>query len=149
MFIQCGFCQAPYICTSNLGEQLQERLGYPVSDIEIGLAYHLLCRSRSRCWNIVSKVAICPWDKYLLNACVYSPCLACGYAQCIILARSYAVRYLRDTASLCRVTRTAQTRAMLETMTSTHSMVTSSSPIPFPLSEKQDSPISLQSHAKQ
>ena len=112
-----------------------ERLGYPVCDIEIGLAYHLLCRSRSRCWNIVSKVGLCRRDKCLLNACVYSPCLACGYAQCINLAKSYVVPYLRDTASLCRVTRTAQTRAMWETMTSTHSMVTSSSPIPFPLSE--------------
>ena len=116
-------------------QYILERLGYPVSDIEIRLAYHLLCRSRSRCWNIVSKVGLCRQDKYLLNACVYSPCLACGYAQCINLARSYAVRYLQDTSSLCRVMRTAQTRAMWETMTSTHSMVTSSSPIPFPLSE--------------
>ena len=45
-----------------------ERLGYPVSDIEIGLAYHLLCRSRSRCWNIVSKVGLCRRDKYLTMA---------------------------------------------------------------------------------
>ena len=42
-----------------------ERLGYPVSDIETGLAYHPLCRSRSRCWNIVSKVGLCRRDKYL------------------------------------------------------------------------------------
>ena len=48
-----------------------ERLGYPVSDIEIGLAYYLLCCSRSRCWNIVSKVGLC---------------LACGYAQCMTMA---------------------------------------------------------------
>ena len=45
-----------------------ERLGYPVSDIEIGLAYHLVCRSRSRCWNIVSKVGLCRRDKYLTMA---------------------------------------------------------------------------------
>ena len=45
--------------------EILERLGYPVPDIEIGLAYHLLCRSRSRCWNIVSKVGLCRRDKYL------------------------------------------------------------------------------------
>ena len=43
-------------------KNLIERLGYPVSDIEIGLAYHLLCRSRFRCWNIVSKVGLCRRD---------------------------------------------------------------------------------------
>ena len=63
-------------CTAHL-LQLLERLGYPVSDIEIGLAYHLLCRSRSRCWNIVSKVGLCRRDKYMsIDVVVVLKCIA-------------------------------------------------------------------------